>query len=211
MYKISVLLKATDQPPFRYQGEEAAAEARTRFPTLSGYVQTSPLADQPEVPFAGALELYFASVEALSIGDVDALLTDGTTAACVVTGAERVVMCKPEFRVRDSIKGVYPFRRKPGLNVEAFQHYWWHTHGPIAAQTQAALAYTQLHVLPGCYETGEPVFDGITEIYWPDRAAVERAVASRQMIDNQGADAANFVDLQSVVLFYAEEDILIAP
>ena len=71
MYKISVLLKATDQPPFRYQGEEAAAEARTRFPTLSGYVQTSPLADQPEVPFAGALELYFASVEALSIGDVD--------------------------------------------------------------------------------------------------------------------------------------------
>jgi uncharacterized protein (TIGR02118 family) len=184
------------------------------FPRVKGYVQTTPLADQGELSIAGMLELYFVEpAAALSVrrSDLPGLLAPGIEVATVITGMERVVMRAADFASRETIKGVYPFRRRSDLSVEAFQHHWWHNHGPIAALTEEALAYTQLHVLADCYDQSQPAFDGITEIYWPDRAAAERAVVSRQMREDQASDAPNFVDMDSIVLFFAEEETILAP
>lgn len=212
MYKLSALLDPGNQNPFQYTGIEAAKAARACLPGVVGCVQTKPLADQPDLRFGGVLELYFESIEdTLRAANFESLLGNDMAVACVVRGRERVVMRMPDFSTRMKIKGVYPFRRRPDLSVQAFQQHWWHRHGPIAALTDEALAYTQLHVLPACYAQEEPDFDGITEIYWPDRAAAQRALVSRQMVEDQRADAPNFVDMDSVVLFLAEEEIIIAP
>ena len=65
--------------------------------------------------------------------------------------------------------------------------------------------------MPSAYEHGEPDFDGVTEIFWPDMQSAESAVASRQMTEDQAGDAQNFVDLDSVMLFFGVEDVVIEP
>ena len=97
------------------------------------------------------------------------------------------------------------------MSVGDFQDHWWHTHGPIAALTEDALAYYQTHPMVSTYGSRSPDFDGVTEIYWPDMESAEAAVASRQMMEDQANDAQTFVDLDRLTLFFGVEEIIIAP
>jgi hypothetical protein len=56
-----------------------------------------------------------------------------------------------------------------------------------------------------------PPFDAVTELFWPDVASARASMASRQMREDQGADARNFVDPESVLLVLAEEEVVLAP
>ena len=69
----------------------------------------------------------------------------------------------------------------------------------------------QIHPRTNSYETANSVYDGITEISWLDIEAAGRAIGSRQMREDQGSDAANFVDLESISLFMAKEEVVIGP
>ncbi|MBT7876487.1 MAG: hypothetical protein HN738_00245, partial [Gammaproteobacteria bacterium] len=60
-------------------------------------------------------------------------------------------------------------------------------------------------------ETVSQAYDGITEISWPDIEAAGRAIGSRQMREDQGSDAPNFVDMDSISLFMAKEEVIIEP
>ena len=122
----------------------------------------------------------------------------------------RTVMRLPAHHDGGLIKGVFPFRRRADLGVADFQRYWWLNHGPIAALTEQAVYYLQCHPLVETYERGRPPFDGITELHWPDVAAARAAMASRQMTEDQSNDARNFVDPDSVVLFLAAEEVVLA-
>jgi uncharacterized protein (TIGR02118 family) len=106
---------------------------------------------------------------------------------------------------------VFPFRRKAGMELEAFQRRWWLGHGPIAARTEGASFYLQCHPLAETYCGGEPAFDGVTELHFPDLAAARAAMASRQMREDQGGDSPHFAAAGSVRLFVADEEILRAP
>jgi uncharacterized protein (TIGR02118 family) len=165
-----------------------------------------------ESDLTGCLELYFTGEDdalAAAQGDVAELLTEGTEVSRRVAGLERVVMRMPDFFKRDMIKGVYPFCRKDGMTVAAFQQHWWQVHGPIAALTENALGYIQIHPFPAYYSDVDHHYDGITEIYWPDEETASEALVSRQMVEDQGSDAPNFVDLDSIALFLAKEEIVI--
>jgi uncharacterized protein (TIGR02118 family) len=122
----------------------------------------------------------------------------------------RTVMRLPEHHQGGFIKGVFPFRRQDHLSVADFQHYWWLNHGPIAALTEQAVYYLQCHPLAETYTRGRPPYDGITELHWRDVAAARAAMASRQMVEDQASDAQNFAEPGSVVLFLAEEEVVIA-
>lgn len=201
--------------PFKYRGAEAAAQAGRCYPEIIGYAQSTPLAEQvpgrPPSNISGIIELWFNSPDAaLSALQQPLTLTDANVLASLV-GHERVVMRLPDHLVEPYIKGVYPFRRKPGMSVADFQHHWWHQHGPIAALTEEALYYLQVPVLTSCYDSDPPVYDGITELHFRHRDAAIRAAASRQMREDQGGDAINFVDLESVELILVEEDLIISP
>ena len=124
---------------------------------------------------------------------------------------ERVVVRTAKYITADRVKGVYPFRKKSGMTLDEFRHHWWHTHGPIAALTEEALSYVQIHRSSYLNETLNCVYDGITEISWLDMDAAGRAIDSRQMREDQGSDAVNFVDLESISLFMAKEEVVIEP
>ncbi|MEM1437300.1 MAG: EthD domain-containing protein [Pseudomonadota bacterium] len=224
MFKTCVFLNTSTDAhapdPFRYRDETAAAECRALCPDVAGYTQTRALADQVEPgaapAFAGVAELYFQEPQqALAVGNAPerlAPLLEGGSDRIgpVITGLTRTVMRLPAHLTRVSIKGVFPFRRKAELTVEAFQRYWWQHHGPIAALTEEALCYLQCHPLEATYGTERPAYDGITELHWPDVEAARRSMASRQMQEDQAGDAVNFVDLENVLLFLAEEEAVIA-
>ncbi len=218
MFKTSLLLKsASGLDPFTNRGEMATQRLQQLCPTAEGFVQARAL--NQDAAFAGVLDLWFTdSAAALAAGNQSAKLAPlwrdkGVDVAAVVVGLERVVMRLPSHHTSPAIKGVFPFRRKLGMSVADFQHHWWHNHGPIAALTENALYYTQSHVLPQCYAThsddSTPAYDGITELYWPSRAIADAAMDSRQMREDQAQDADNFVDKDSIGLFFAEIETLI--
>ena len=213
MFKTYFLL-ARGGDPFAFQGDAAASAVVSRFPDACGYYQTRARPGQEEASFSATAELWFRDpVSAMAAGQAGPgeLITTEATVHSVLVGMERVVMQVPSYIGSARVKGVYPFRRKADMDVDSFQSYWWHHHGPIAALTEEALSYHQVHPLPGSYNELPVYYDGITEITWPDAETAGRALVSRQMTEDQGSDAPNFVDLESIALFLAEEEILIAP
>ena len=219
MYKTYLFLEGEPgADPFRYRGAEVAAAVSAQLPTLVGYTQTRTLEEQIDPreppPFVGIAELYFTDVEAaldtnLQAHAVQSILTEGCRVGPVSVGLARTVLRLAAHHEGGLIKGVFPFRRKADLSVTDFQSYWWLHHGPIAALTQDAVYYLQCHPLPASYAQGQPPYDGITELHWRDVAAARAAMSSRQMTEDQGNDAQNFVQPGSVLLFLAEEEVVI--
>jgi uncharacterized protein (TIGR02118 family) len=219
MYKVYFLLQGPQGlDPFRLSGADAASAARSLFPSAAGYVQSRTLVDQVEgrdpPGYSGIAELWFQSAtDAMhaSKQEVGSLVKEGVRCGPVVTGLARTVMRLPSHHTAPGIKGVFPFRRKAGMPVPDFQRHWWQNHGPIAALTESALCYIQVHPPEESYNDGAPHYDGITELHWPDADAANQAMVSRQMSEDQGGDAPNFVDLDSIELFLVNEEIVVAP
>jgi len=220
MFKTSFFLEGpVGSDPFRYGGEAAAQAIAGQIQGLAGYTQTRTLSEQvdptTDAPFTGVAECWFVAESAAREAEAEsailaALLTPETRIGPSLSGMIRTVMRLPSYYDGDCIKGVFPFRCQDRLSVEGFQRYWWNEHGPIAARTEAALCYTQCHPSEARYADGRPPFDGITELYWPDAASARAAMSSRQMIEEQATDAQNFAEPGSVILFLAEEEIVIA-
>ena len=221
VFKTSLFLAGPDgSDPFCCRGEAASALI-SKVPGLAGHVQSRTAEQQVDPntssPFTGVAELWFADLSAAAAADAampDDLLTPDTHVAASVVGMMRTVMRKPAFydaRAEDAlVKGVFPFRCQEALGAAAFQKYWWQTHGPLAAQTEGALCYTQCHPPLAAYQQEKPPFDGITELYWPDVAAARAAMSSRQMIEEQAVDSRNFAEPGSVILFLATEEVVLA-
>lgn len=212
MFKSYFLMQPGIAEPFRYRGADANEAVINLFPEITGYVQSRAIGDQGA--FSGAAELWFATPEA-AINAIQTgsgpLMVDDAIVHSTLAGMERVVVRRPEYLTLARIKGVYPFCRKEDMPLRDFQNHWWHNHGPIAALTEEALSYVQIHPMMSCYENQSPAFDGITEIAWVNEEAAARAINSRQMREDQGGDAPNFVKTGSVALFLATEEIIIAP
>jgi uncharacterized protein (TIGR02118 family) len=197
--------------------ENAAELIKTLYPSTKAAVLSVAIVDAiPGRPLnmSGALELWFDDAdEANAASQVlpTAIFTQPIEVTGTAVGIERVVMRRPDFYQNRGVKGLYAFRRKSDMSVDDFQFYWWQNHGPIAALTESATCYVQSHVLKSAYKNGSPDFDGVTELYWPDVPSALQAIGSRQMIENQSADARNFVVLESVDLMIAEQHMIIPP
>ncbi|MGI9324637.1 MAG: EthD domain-containing protein [Pseudomonadales bacterium] len=227
MYKLYCFLEALDQSEgcaaedvFSAQGQAAAALLQSIYPTSVAHVQTRALPTQLEdaLPaYAGALEVYFDSKSAaLDVYRNCSMLSPLWNHKHVQLGAsllglQRVVSRLPAHHLQPSIKGVFPFRRRADLSIADFQAHWWHRHAPIAAQTQDAVYYPQCHPLADCYEAARPPFDGVTELHWPDYDSAVAAMQSEQMQQDQANDAQNFVDTDSVILFFGVEEAVTPP
>ncbi|MBO6656044.1 MAG: EthD domain-containing protein [Pseudomonadales bacterium] len=200
--------------PYRYEGKGAEQAVKDLFPQVKGYVQTRALPGQEDASFSGTAELWFdRAQDALEASrqNFALMLKDGVDIHSSLAGMERVVVRTPDYLSGSRMKGVYPFCRKEGMALETFQDYWWHHHGPIAALTEEALAYVQIHPLLESYQSSPPAYDGITEISWRDAQAAMRGITSRQMVEDQAKDAPNFVADGSVALYLAQEETVIAP
>lgn len=70
-------------------------------------------------------------------------------------------------------KVVALLKRKPGMSVEDFQHYWRYQHGPLVARCAEVRRHLQSAALLQGYRKGELLFDGISETWFDSTQAYD--------------------------------------
>lgn len=120
------------------------------------------------------------------------------------------------------IKLTFCLMRLPHLSREAFQDYWFDTHGPLVASVAEVLQirrYVQLHSLPPDVSEAlrasrgapEP-YDGVAELWFDSLEAMaqngrrpEAHAAGRMLLE----DERKFIDLSRSPLWFGEEKVVV--
>lgn len=105
------------------------------------------------------------------------------------------------------VKAVSFFKRRSGMSVEAFQTYWRTVHPEVVVTLPGIRRYVQSHTLLAGYRKGEPIYDGIAEIWFDDTAAM-RALAGTPPYAAVQADEAKFIERSSMGLIITEEHVI---
>ena len=102
------------------------------------------------------------------------------------------------------VKIVYCISKLPHLSNDEFHRYWRETHGPIAGRIPGCRRYVQSHTIHRAIIGREPSFDGVAELWFDDWAALETAMATKEV---QAAleDERKFIDHSRTAFFIAEE------
>jgi len=108
------------------------------------------------------------------------------------------------------IKVIGLLTRKPELTHEQFVKHWFEIHGPLAHAVPGVRRYVQSHIIgtrtrPDIPETDVEI-DGIAELWYDDRAAMERANATPEA-KRLHADGALFIG--RIKSFVVEEKVII--
>ena len=98
-------------------------------------------------------------------------------------------------------------KRKPGMPVEDFQRYWLTRHPEVVVRLPGVRRYIQSHALPSAYRKGEPVYDGIAEV-WADGTDALRAMTRSSEHAGVQADEVNFIDRVRVGFIVTEDHVL---
>jgi uncharacterized protein (TIGR02118 family) len=99
-------------------------------------------------------------------------------------------------------------KRKPGMSVEDFQGYWLTRHPEVVMRLPGVRRYVQSHTLPSAYRKGEPVYDGIAEV-WADGTDALRAMTRSPENAGVQADEANFIDRATMGFLVTEERVIV--
>jgi uncharacterized protein (TIGR02118 family) len=105
------------------------------------------------------------------------------------------------------VKAVSFFKRKAGMSVEDFQFYWRSRHPDVVTKMPGVRRYVQSHTLRSGYGKGEPVYDGIAEVWFDDSKAV-KALAGTPEYAAVAADEAHFIDRATMGLILTEEHVI---
>jgi uncharacterized protein (TIGR02118 family) len=105
------------------------------------------------------------------------------------------------------VKAVSFFKRKAGMPVEEFQAYWRGRHPAVVVRLPGVRRYVQSHTLPAGYRKGEPIYDGIAELWFEDTKAMA-ALRGTGEIAAVEADEAIFIDRGTMRLILTEEHVI---
>jgi uncharacterized protein (TIGR02118 family) len=105
------------------------------------------------------------------------------------------------------VKVITFIKRKPGMPVEEFQGYWRTRHPEVVTRLPGVRRYVQSHTLPAAYETAEPPYDGIAEV-WADDTAALRAMTQSPHHAAVQADEARFIDRGSMGVIITEDHVV---
>lgn len=105
------------------------------------------------------------------------------------------------------LKVITLVKRKSGMSVEDFQHYWREVHGSLVAQRPQVRRYVQSAALPQGYRKGDLLFDGIGEMWFESDADFhtynELATSGRIAEDEQ-----NFMDRSRTVVMPVDVHVM---
>ena len=108
------------------------------------------------------------------------------------------------------IKSVGLLTRKAGLSHEEFVKHWLEVQAPLAHAVPGVRRYVQSHIVEERTRSDIPTtdveIDGIAELWYDDRAAMERANASPEA-KALHADGALFIG--QIKSFITEEKVII--
>jgi uncharacterized protein (TIGR02118 family) len=98
-------------------------------------------------------------------------------------------------------------KRKTGMPVGEFQTYWRNEHPKAVTRLPGVRRYVQSHVLPKTYDKGEPVWDGIAEV-WADDTSALRAMTQSPAHPALIEDEARFIDRATMGMLVTEDEVL---
>ena len=106
------------------------------------------------------------------------------------------------------VKVVTFLKRKAGMSVEDFQRYWRTRHPEVVVRLPGVRRYVQSHTLASTYRKGEPVYDGIAEVWAEDTDALRAMTRSPENAKVQ-ADEAQFIDRATMGFLVTEEQVVV--
>ncbi len=106
------------------------------------------------------------------------------------------------------VKLVAFFKRKPGMEVEAFQEHWRTRHAELVVRQAGLRRYVQNHTLLSGYRKNEPDYDGVAEAWFDDTNAM-RALAEAPEWAAVRADEAHFIDASSMGSVITHEVVIV--
>jgi uncharacterized protein (TIGR02118 family) len=113
-------------------------------------------------------------------------------------------------RRKPLIKSIGLLTRKDGLSHDEFVQHWYEVHGPLAHAVPGVRRYVQSHILAERTRPDIPTInveiDGIAELWYDDREAMERANATPEA-RRLHADGALFIG--HIKSFVVEEKVII--
>jgi uncharacterized protein (TIGR02118 family) len=98
-------------------------------------------------------------------------------------------------------------KRKEGMPVDEFQQYWRTRHPDAVTKLPGIRRYVQSHVLPTTYAKGEPVHDGIAEV-WADGTDAFRAMTKSPAHAALIEDEARFIDRSRMGIIVTEDHVV---
>jgi uncharacterized protein (TIGR02118 family) len=106
------------------------------------------------------------------------------------------------------IKAVTYLKRRPGMPVAEFQTYWREQHPAVVEKLPGLRRYIQSHTRLGAYHKGEPVYDGIAEVWFDDTKALRAIQGTPEMAAVQ-QDELNFIDRKTMGLIITDDYVII--
>ena len=210
---------------FHRHWREVHAPMALKIPALRRYVQSHRIKHAGfglSSPYDGVAEVWFDNLNTArqmreSREYIEGAFADepnfiDTSRLAWIATQENVVLAGPKTEKKTpSVKALFFPKRKPGMSVADFQNYWRERHAPIVPKTPALLRYVQCHILAETYQDDMPKHDGVAELWWPDLASLEKAAVSPEFRVEQLNDARQFVDVDHLEGFVAEENRVIWP
>jgi len=105
------------------------------------------------------------------------------------------------------VKALSFFKRRAGMPVEEFQAYWRGRHPDAVTKLPGVRRYVQSHTHQAAYESGEPVYDGIAEVWFQNTAAMHVLRGTAELAAVQ-ADEARFIDRSTMGLIIADDHVV---
>ena len=105
------------------------------------------------------------------------------------------------------VKVITFLKRKTGMPVAEFQRYWRDRHPEAVLRLPGVRRYVQSHTLPATYATGEPIYDGIAEV-WADDTSALRAMTQSPHHPALQEDEARFIDRSTMGVVITEDRVV---
>ena len=105
------------------------------------------------------------------------------------------------------VKAVAFFKRRAGMAVGEFQTYWLTRHPDVVTKLPGVRRYVQSHTRPAAYRDGEPIYDGIAELWFDDSGAMRALRDTPEMVALQ-TDEARFIDRSRMGLIVTDEHVV---
>jgi uncharacterized protein (TIGR02118 family) len=104
---------------------------------------------------------------------------------------------------------VLTFLKRPaGMPLDSFQEYWRTAHPDVVLRLPGVRRYVQSHVLASAYAKGEPLYDGIAEV-WADDTDALRAMTRSPEHPRLIEDEAKFIDRARMGFIVTEDRVVV--
>jgi uncharacterized protein (TIGR02118 family) len=208
----------------RYWVEVHAVQYAAKIPQIKRYLIDTRIPSGPEPPdplFSGVAEIWLeneseqlASLQTKEFLD-GARLDEPRWAAFWRTVAldtdTHVLLEGPPLAPEPKmVKILALVKRRAGLPLATFRKYSLLAHAPLDLKLPGLRRYYQCHVRDSFYGIGEPIFDGVSLLWFDDVKAVQRMQKSAEYRESV-TDLENFIELKYAHSMVAKEHWIIGP